>query len=243
MTDANLVSPPTCSRFQVFFLTSAWFGAGPEGRLLHFDHLVRGSNVSSLELQGWANGRWAPQWSWAGDGSPQWRVAEVALPPEVAALRFVAGTGDASSGAALRAIGIGPAPAGNISHEVVSCGFEADACFWIASQAGRSSSLLDKKLQAPWVPCPANMLFGPLGLLAAMPAFRRGSDTRALHRPLAPGLQGPLKALGTCTWTPAARTTRIRPPGRSSFDLLIGTLPSPLSRPPVQNPEARRSSA
>ncbi|CAE7688638.1 unnamed protein product [Symbiodinium sp. CCMP2592] len=130
-----------------FILTSDLFDPSPESRHLHFHYHMQGADTGSLRMDALRSSGWTQVWSRIGEQGTQWGLAQVMLPQDARAVRFVGITGDSwRSDVALDGIATGlPDP--------LTCEFSVDTCGKALLPLPLHGSLRGTRMASGWRLC------------------------------------------------------------------------------------------
>ncbi|CAE7688605.1 unnamed protein product [Symbiodinium sp. CCMP2592] len=135
-----------------FILTSDLFDPSPEARHLHFYFHMYGEHTGSLQMETLRSSGWTQLWSRLGAQGTQWGLAQVMLPHDARAVRFVGTTGDSfRSDMALDGIAAGLP---NVEFDHLTCDFRFDTCLW--QSTGASSWQLEGDASGQWLQASGN---------------------------------------------------------------------------------------
>ncbi|CAE7779833.1 UVR8 [Symbiodinium sp. CCMP2592] len=132
---------------QVFALESPEFAKGDgEERHLRFRYCMKTVEIGRMMLQSWDGASWTTEWSPRGYQIGVWNRADVRLPDDAQALRFLGITSGPDSNMGLAGLALDLLQTFNLStatplpnYDIVACSFETDSCSWraVSDQAWR----------------------------------------------------------------------------------------------------------
>ncbi|CAE7945511.1 unnamed protein product, partial [Symbiodinium necroappetens] len=132
---------PTSYAHKVFAIESPEFAKGDsEERHVNFHYVIYTVEMGRLMLQSWDGANWTTVWSPPGGQGRVWNRADVRLPDDAQALRFLGITRIGYASGVAVALAVDSLQISNFSttvaelpdYDTVTCSFEADFCSWRA---------------------------------------------------------------------------------------------------------------